>query len=324
MSLSLTKVTAAAPSDWDAIWQACDYATWFHSRAWSEIWSAYQKGRTRPEPLLATFSDGQRAVLPLTARPTLRGLARRYLSSPGGTYGGWISADPLTGAHAALLGNFQTQDLGPLEWRLNPYDPVLREVPVPGAEPDDTHAIDLRPGFEAATRGRSKANKAARAGVTVVAAASEEDWRAYFALYEKSLTRWGGSATSRYRWPLFEAIRTHPTSGARLWLARFQDQFIAGALCFYARRHVVYWHGAADEAHFELRPVNLLMQEAIRDACGRGAVWFDLNPSGGHEGVRQFKRSLGGESLPSPVVRVRGNWKTGLRQTWRRLFPLRA
>lgn len=324
MSLTLTKVAAAGAGDWDAAWEACDHATWFHSRAWSETWSAYQEGRTRPEPLLVTFSDGQRAVLPLTARPALRGLTRRYLSSPGGTYGGWISATPLTGAHAALLVDFLTQELGPLEWRLNPYDPLLRDISVPGAEPDETHAIDLGPGFEAVTRGRSKANKAARAGVTVVPAASEGDWRAYFALYEKSLTRWGGSATSRYRWPLFEAIRTQATPGARLWLARLQDHFIAGALCFHARRHVVYWHGAADEAHFELRPVNLLMQEAIRDACGRGAAWFDFNPSGGHEGVRQFKRSLGGAPLPSPVVRVAGGWQTSLRQAWRRLLPSRA
>jgi lipid II:glycine glycyltransferase (peptidoglycan interpeptide bridge formation enzyme) len=77
---------------------------------------------------------------------------------------------------------------------------------------------------------------------------------------------------------------------------------IAGALCFYAQKHAVYWHGAALQSHFSLRPVNLLMSEIIRHACEEGHQWFDLNPSGGHPGVKKFKESLGAQALKAPVI----------------------
>jgi lipid II:glycine glycyltransferase (peptidoglycan interpeptide bridge formation enzyme) len=87
-------------------------------------------------------------------------------------------------------------------------------------------------------------------------------------------------------------------------LAKYEDRSIAGALCFYTKNHVVYWHGAAYSDYFELRPVNLLMYEAIKDACENGYSWFDFNPSGGHEGVKAFKKSFGPTALRSDVVNI--------------------
>lgn len=320
MSTSVLSVTKAGAEEWDAAWLGCETATYFQSREWAETWSAYSGGRTRPHPLRVEFTDGASVVLPLSVRLKHRGFSRRCLLCPAGTYGGWLSTHALTPAHARVLAHWLTHELGGLEWRLHPFDPLLRDLAVPGATPDETHAVDLTPGFDAVVRGRSKANKAARAGVTVAAAGEEADWRAYFALYEDSLRRWGDAASSRYRWELFDEIRRRSSTHLRLWLARLDGAVVAGALCFYARRHAVYWHGAAAEAHFELRPVNLLMQEAIRDACARGFAWFDFNPSGGHEGVKKFKLSLGGEPLPAPVVRIEGNWLGGVRRTLGRLI----
>lgn len=319
MDIPIARVTPGGAEEWDALWPACPHATYFQSREWAGIWSAYTGGRVRPHPLQVTFADGRSAFLPLSVRLRHGGWSRRYLLCPGGTYGGWLSRDPLTPDHAAALARWLTRELGELEWRLHPFDPLLRGLSVPGADGDETHALDLSAGFAGVVRGRSKANKAARAGVTIGTAGDEGDWRAYFALYEESLRRWGDAASSRYRWELFDGIRRCPSPHVRLWLARLDGAVIAGALCFYAARHAVYWHGAAGQAHFELRPVNLLMQEAVRDACDRGLAWFDFNPSGGHEGVRQFKLSLGGQPLPAPVVRVAGHWPGNLRRVLRRL-----
>jgi CelD/BcsL family acetyltransferase involved in cellulose biosynthesis len=94
----------------------------------------------------------------------------------------------------------------------------------------------------------------------------------------------------------------------KLWTAVVEDRLVAGALCFYGQGQVVYWHGAALEAYFHVRPVNLLFCEAIKDACETGYRWFDFNPSGGHEGVKAFKQSFGAVSLQCPVISIETRW----------------
>lgn len=325
MNLSLAKVAAASDEEWDRTWLKCDSATYFHSREWSEVWGAYQRAKTRPHPLKAIFSDGKQVVLPLSSRKALKGLVKRFLSSPAGTYGGWISSEELTPAHVRLLVEFLTRELGPLDWRLNPYDLILRATVIPGAKDDETHALDLRPGFAAVSAEWShgqaalarKVRKAVREGVTVTPAEAEPDWRAYFDVYEQSLARWADQATSRYRWNLFSELFHRRSPHHQLWLARREERVIAGALCFYSKAHAIYWHGAALEEFFPLRPVNLLMHDAIRDACARGCAWFDFNPSGDHEGVKAFKKSFGAQALPSPVVKITPRWRHAVRRLFR-------
>jgi CelD/BcsL family acetyltransferase involved in cellulose biosynthesis len=309
VTVAVARTAPATDAQWDEIWHACDYATWFHSRGWAEAWQRYSHGGMRPSPRLVRFSDGCRALLPLSVQASHLGLLRLHLSSPAGTFGGWISADALSAAHATLLGALLQANVGALVWRLNPYDPTLEGIALPPAAADETHVLDLRAGFEAVhrrwTKGHaSAARKAAREGVTIAAARSLDEWRAYYALYEASLARWGEAASSRYGWELFEALAGWQEGGVRLWLARHDGEVVAGALCLYARRHVAYWHGAALASRFELRPVNLVLHDAIRDACERGYDWFDFNPSGGHAGVAAFKRSFGAEARPAPVVTV--------------------
>ena len=127
---------------------------------------------------------------------------------------------------------------------------------------------------------------------------SLEDWQTYFRVYEDSLIRWGEDATSRYGWELFEAMFRRNSPHIQLWVAMYEGKLVAGDICFYAKRHVVAWHAAALEKFFHLRPVNLLRYEVIKNACEQGYSWYDLNPSGGHEGVKQFKKRLGAVSLP--------------------------
>jgi lipid II:glycine glycyltransferase (peptidoglycan interpeptide bridge formation enzyme) len=87
----------------------------------------------------------------------------------------------------------------------------------------------------------------------------------------------------------------------KLLLAIYMNTVIAGILCFYAKRHVAYWHGAALQRYFGLRPVNLLMYESLKDACSGAYTWFDFNPSGGHKGVETFKKRFGCYSRQSNI-----------------------
>lgn len=228
------------------------------------------------------------------------------LCSPAGTYGGWLSADELTRSHAAALARWLVDQRGDLRWRTNPYDPhadVAREL---ATESETTQMLELAGGPEAVRSRWSKGHRAAegqarRAGVVTRKANTERDWRSYFAVYEASIERWGDRITSRYDWPLFDALRRDPDHVA-LWLAELADRTLAGALVVYARTTAIYWHGAAREEGLRLRAPNLAVATAIDEACQRGATWFDFNPSGGLAGVAAFKRSFGATEHPCPMV----------------------
>ncbi len=312
----IAAVRSATPGEWDAIWTGCDHATYFHSRDWAEIWQTYTEGAVRPDPRVIEFSDGMSALLPLSVDH--RGAAPRHLSSPAGCFGGWLSRDTLDERHAALIVGFLTCELGPLAWRVNPHhEQQVRAAPA-CEDAVHTRALRLAPGYEEIVKSWSKGHRAAvgqarRAGVSIATAEAPHEWKLYYEVYEESLKRWGDGASSRYEWPLFEAIRERSPSHATLWLARHRGEIAAGALVFYAGTHAVYWHGAAREEDFQARPVNLLLAEAIEDACRRGYEIFDFNPSGGHESVDAFKRRFGSEALPAPMIRVEPrSWARGL------------
>lgn len=313
MSISIKNIRSATPTEWDYIWQQCDYSTYFHSGEWAEIWNIYTKGKMRPDPKLVIFTDGKKALLPLSYQRSLKGLAKNYISSPAGTFGGWISADDISVGHAVLMSKFLTKKLGNLVWRINPYDELVFKSGVQASEDDETHALNLESGFDAISeewarrplRLASKVRKARRAGVSVKLASTLEEWRLYYHVYEDSLRRWGNKATSRYDWGIFHDMFERHSRNIKLWLAIYEDEVVvAGVITFYAKKHVVSWHGATLEEYFNLRPVNLLMHEVIKNACKQRYTWFDFNPSGGHEGTKAFKKSFGAKGKRSPVVHV--------------------
>ena len=186
----------------------------------------------------------------------------------------------------------------------------MSESGVENSKNDETHVLNIGEGFDEIhkrwTKGHKsaarKARKARKEGVSVKLASSVDDWSAYYEVYEDSLKRWGEEASSVYGWKLFKEMFERRSSNIKLWLAICHGKIVAGSLCLYSKNHVVYWHGAAYSDYFKLRPVNLLMYEAIKHACEQGCSWFDFNPSGGHEGVKAFKRSFGAEAFLCPVV----------------------
>ena len=289
------------------MWRACRHATFFQSRDWAQVWSTQAGPGVEPSGMHVTFSDGSAAILPVTVDRRDR-LRPRHLLSPATTFGGWLAPAVLSCDHTDLLVPLVLRRFGSLVWRLSPYDPAAAQLTPLATQTDETHAVDLAEGFDSVLRtwsrgARSSVRKAEKAGLEVDTAASSEDWDCYFEIYKDSVRRWGDNASSVYPRRLFTEIERRGSSDVKLWLVRHQGEPIAGALCFYAPEHVAYWSGAALEEHFSLRPVNLLLAEAMRHACDRGLRWFDLNPSGGHEGVTRFKRSLGARPLGSPIVR---------------------
>jgi CelD/BcsL family acetyltransferase involved in cellulose biosynthesis len=308
LTLAVRDVRPATATEWDALWTACPYATYFHSRAWSEDWGTYTAGSLVPAPVLVTFSDGRRALLPITRQRRRRGLAVRHILSPAGTYGGWLADEPLEAAHAELLTAWLLGKRVPLWWRVNPFDPLAAVPAQRATEPDVTHVLpverDSEGKCEQVTHSqRSAVNKARRAGLVVRRATSVADWEVYFSIYESTLARWGRNASSRYGAELFDLLRRRGEPGVTLWLAELQNgPIVAGAITLCASHHVADWHMATLADYFRLKPNNLMVAEMAQDACERSLSWFDMNPSGGHEGVRAFKERCGGQTLACPVI----------------------
>ena len=305
MNISIVRIHPASSSEWDTMWSKCEYATYFHSREWAEIWKAYTDERMQPQPLLVTFSDEKKALLPFSMHKEHKGLVKFYLSSPAGTFGGWISSDELTSTHAKLLTLYIARKIPNLSWRLNPYCNGTNDIDLPLVY-DHTRAINTVYDYDKIFQTWSKGNRAAvkqaiRFGVTVRVASSITDWKTYYTIYQKSVERWGEKRTSYYDWKLFDIMFKLNSDSIKLWLAEHKSNIIAGALCFYAVKHIVYWHGAAQQSSFGLRPSNLLLSEIIKDAIDKGYSWFDFNPSGGHSGVDAFKKSFGTTLMPAPV-----------------------
>lgn len=310
MSIHISEVRAATLAEWDAIWLTSPHATYFHSSEWALTWHHYTGGRLLPDPRRIEFSDRKIALLPLSYIRTHKGLTRHYVSSPAGTYGGWISTDTLGPAHRQLLVDYLMSQFDALDWRMNPFEPVGMDVtPLPARE-SRTHVLDLSPGFEAicslwnnGSRTLSKVKKAIRNGIRVIEASSIDQWRYYHShLYFHSLQRWGENTSTTYNIDVFEHFFKLRSPNIRLWLAIIDTAPIAGAICFYSMHYVNYWHGASLSNYYHLRPVNLLMHDIIKHACENNYKIFDFNPSDELDGVTRFKKSFGAIPLSTSII----------------------
>jgi len=320
MTVSVQSIMPTTRAKWLSVARECGYATYFHTPYWYELIAPEQKHIVRE----VTFNDGVSAVIPTAKIKRACGFLTDIFSSPGGTYGGWLSASSLTPEHVKHLVGVLISENN-LTFRLNPFDRSSRFVSggvdsidnTGGIKRKDdfTHVLDLTKGERAITLGLSKGHRSAiksaeRAGVTVRAAEMQNEWDQYYELYQSSLERWraGGPAMSPrnvYPLSLFRRIREIRTGNETLWLAFKEGVPIAGALFFYWNGHAVSWHGAASAKHFRFKPNNLLYWEIIKDAAGRGYEIFDFNPSGGYRGVESFKDSFGAERVPTPIITTR-------------------
>ncbi len=307
-TIRIVDVTTASLSQWERVCTTCAYTTFFHTPMWAEIFSVYTNGRIKPSPIKITFNDHTSVIVPLSRKDYMGGAYKIYLSSPAGTFGGWLSSDLLSPVHTEALVDYMIK-LGNITWRENPFDPLLNKVLIPGAHNDFTQVIDLSQSPEclrkAASRAHAKAlRKAMREGVIVKEAVGFFEWQQHFASYERSIVRWENAGTIKknikpYSRDLFKIIfdRYHPHR--RLWCALYKGELAASVLCFYWKSHAVAWHGAANEAFFSVRPNNLLYQCMIKHARENGFQWFDCNTPGGLSGVIEFKDNLGAKRLSS-------------------------
>ena len=299
--------------EWERVCRACSYATFFHTPIWADIFAQATGGRMVPAAETIQFSDNVTAVLPLVFSKYPGNILRVYWSMPANTFGGWVSADSLTPAHAQQL-VAHLKNISNLVWRENPYDPLLGSITIGHTLDDFTQAIDLRQGFAAAKAlsdysHRRAVRTAIDNGVSVAEASNFEQWESYFALYRASRERWKENNLLHgrgYDMPLLKAIYESPADHRKLWLAQVNGAPVAGTLCFYWNRHVVSWSSAGNAGFFKkFRPNDLLIDHIVRNAADAGYDWYDCNPSAGLKGVIEFKEHSGAQKMRSRVLNNR-------------------
>jgi FemAB family. len=300
----------ASEKEWQDACDQCPYATYFHTPEWAHIFSTYMKGRMRPWPRKIIFEDGKNCIIPLSRISYFHGLLNQYVSSPAGTFGGWLSLQELSAGHIQALVLYMQKQKN-ITWRENPYDPCLRDSEIKGARYDFTQTIDLRRSYNEIVRSSSRTHqksvrRAIRSGVSVREADSKEQWQRHFEGYLASRSRWKKAgkrkSSAGYSWELFEILFNARSPHCRLWLALCGGKVASSVISFYWNHHAVAWHGGAFEEYFDVYPNHLLYQEMVRDAHEKGFRWFDFNTTGDLSGVALFKDQLGTQRLSSRVL----------------------
>ncbi len=178
--------------------------------------------------------------------------------------------------------------------------------PARAIQPVRTILLDLAPSEETLLarmkeKWRYNLRLAARKGVTVRVGQSAEDVRAWYKLLQTTSER------DKFRihtleyylqaWQIFATCNR-----ARLLLAEYQGQLLAGIFVALLAKQALYLYGASANEQRHLMPNYLLQWEAIRWARQQGATLYDFwgIPATNDEdedmaGVYRFKRGWGGE-----------------------------
>lgn len=196
--------------------------------------------------------------------------------------------------------------------RVNPFVSLSVKSRVAHADnhPQTTLLIDLSLSEENILRqmkakGRYNIRLAKKKNVIVKAS---NDVSAFYKLLKDTWDRdkFGGHNENFYK-KMLESL----DEKAKLYLAYYNDEVIAGGIFTFVSGTAVYYYGASSNKHRNLMAPYLVQWEAIKTAKDRSCKFYDflgIAPEGkenGHawEGVTSFKKKFGGMVKNSPKAR---------------------
>jgi lipid II:glycine glycyltransferase (peptidoglycan interpeptide bridge formation enzyme) len=207
--------------------------------------------------------------------------------------------------------------------------PALRHSPV-AVQPPDTTVLDLSKSEEEILAGmknkwRYNVRLAVKKNVSVESHdASEEDFGRYFdifySLFETTSKRDGVSFhDKKYYTDLLKmsaADKNNPK--VTLYLAKHEDDYLAGIITLFCSGEAVYLYGASGNIKRNLMPAYLLQWTAIRDAKKYGCPYYDfygMPPAADEKhpmhGLYLFKTGFGGKIIHRP-----GSYDYVLKNNW--------
>lgn len=192
---------------------------------------------------------------------------------------------------------------------------ALHFQPAQAIQPLRTILLDLTPGEDTLLaqmkeKWRYNIRLAGRKGVRVCIARTIEEVCAWYTLLQTTAIRDNFDIhTLDYylrAWRIFD-----PRNQARLFLAEYQGQLLAGIFVGLMAKQAIYLYGASSNENRQLMPNYLLQWEAMRWAKREGATSYDFwgipatdDESEPMAGVYRFKSGWGGK-----VVRFLGNYE---------------
>ncbi|MEX0681340.1 MAG: hypothetical protein WD097_08165 [Balneolales bacterium] len=307
MTLKIVDTTVPDKDEWADTWHQCRWATFFESPEWCYCWEEAYADTYRADPIMFTFSDGVKAIIPGTTGKRLLGSIRIRESSPGGTYGGPISSSNLKPEHLKLL----TQKFISLVpngfFRVNPY--LLREVNISiSGDKDFTQTVFLNQKEEKLAsqlkkKGVLKDAAKARSEGFNVRITNETDLKPFMKIYFNARQRW--QKVTKMHSPAFYSCLIGCDHVDFWGCYNKEHQLVGGRIVGLGNHNVVSWQAVKDTDYMMHRLGELYHADLFWYYRNRGFTWFDLSPSGGHRGVEQFKDKFLPYRLPSPVVSQR-------------------
>jgi hypothetical protein len=151
-------------------------------------------------------------------------------------------------------------------------------------------------------KNRNMVRQAQKCGLTVEWRRGAEHTDAWYRLHRATQSRLGVPVFPR---ALFEAIMDEGREWARLLLVSGPAGPVAGALFFEFSGRYIYGYSASTPVGQEKRANDLILFEALRQAEGAGARWFDF----GSDSPRQtsliaFKKKWGAEQSLTTVLSI--------------------
>ena len=306
---------------WDALVASAPEATVFHTSAWAELWLEEWRG-ARWVAFVLEDEEGYAGGISAIVRN--RGLGRTVFSMPYGTYGGPLvrpgHPDPAS-ARRELLEAF-TRRAGSrwtLRSELSWYQGLGQEVPESLAPMESfTHVLPLMQDFEALARGfapstRRLVRQSEESGLTIRAAAGEEDVRAFYELAAETVRRRGGKPKP---FSLYQRIHRKlvPTGHARYHLVLHGEKPVAGSLHLFHEGVAMNWLPVSLEESWHLRPNNFLIARTLETLCEAGYVEYNFGASP-HDaaGLIRFKEGWGASRRPLVVAGRRSSVHRKLR-----------
>ena len=165
---------------------------------------------------------------------------------------------------------------------------------------DGVVVMDLEPDSERifrrfSSKRRADIRKAIKSGVSVSAAASQDDISAFYSIHHEWARRKSQPVVAERDFREIFAL----TGNRRLLLARYQNQVVAGVVHrFFPRGVMEYAANHSLESALPLRPNDLLQWRAIQWGCAAGMTKYSLG------GTHFFLRKFGGKVEPTTRCRL--------------------
>jgi lipid II:glycine glycyltransferase (peptidoglycan interpeptide bridge formation enzyme) len=316
---------------WDAFVSASPCGHFLQSWGWGEL-----KASAGWHPVRLALWDTDRQEIVTAAQVLRRNAAHIPLAFghlayiPKGPLLDW-SNEPETGIVSAFFGQLHLylRKQGALALQMEPPDEVRCQAsndfarnldtmhfqPAQAIQPRRTIMLDLTPGEDSLLanmkeKWRYNIRLAERKGVCVRAVETVRDVHNWYRLLQTTSLRDGfGIHTLNYylrAWQIFV-----PRNQARLFLAEYNGQLLAGIFVGLMAKQAVYLYGASSNEQRQLMPNYLLQWEAIRWAKQEGATSYDFwgipetdSQDEAMAGVYRFKSGWGGK-----IVCLPGNYE---------------